>query len=274
MLRRLLLAIALCLPSFLAASHAYAACTPGGVSGFSSGSAVVGNQVVVCVNSSTASSASKSSTTKTKMTKNVSVVVAPVVVCPTSVSTTAQIVAAALLGCAIPGPSRPPTKVVVSVPKTAVNKSQAVSVSSDQAAFTPNPISIVASQSALAIGESLLLSSDAVVHERSATILGRVGYVQFVPNAYHWSSDSGWEASAPVAIATFASNGAKEIRLTVDYQASYRFSLTEPWVAIGNVSMSALAEVNVVAAPPAVQTKRAPLLVWNNCIAHPSAYRC
>lgn len=273
MLRRLLLAIVLCLPTLSAVTPANAACTVGGSSGFSSGSAVVGNQVVLCANSSgsSASSTSKTSTTKTTVTKKALTVV---VVCPTSVSTSAEIVAAALLGCPIPGPSRPPTKTVVVAPKTAVAKTQVISAASDQAAFKPNGVSIVASQLTLQIGESVVLTSDAMVHERSAAILGRIGYVQFVPSAFHWSSDSGWAASAPVVTASFDSAGAKNVRLTVDYQASYRFSLTEPWVLIGLVSAGTQAELNVITAQQAAQTKRAPLLVWSNCVVHPSAYRC
>jgi hypothetical protein len=145
----------------------------------------------------------------------------------------------------------------------------------DQAAFTPNAVSIAASKTGLTPGESALLTSNAANHERSATILGRIGYVRFVPADHSWMADDGWAASGAVAIASFSSSGIKNISLTVGYQASYRFGLSEPWVDVGVVTVSASTVLEVFqAAPPPIVVKLKPHLVWSNCEVHPSSYRC
>jgi hypothetical protein len=202
-------------------------------------------------------------------------VVAPKPVCPTSVATTAQIVAAALLGCAIPGPSKPPAVTIVAKPKATTTAVVTAASLADQAAFTPNSVAIAASKTSFSPGESTMLTSNAATHERSATILGRVGYVRFVPVDYSWMADGGWSASGAVAIASFASVGNKTVSLIVGYQASYRFRLAEPWSDVGIVTVSAATVVEVLQpAPPPVVAKLTPHLVWSNCAVHPSAYRC
>jgi len=254
---------------------AMAACTAGSSSGFSAGSAIVGNQVVLCANSSAATNSSATKTTSTKTIANTPKQVAqPKPVCPTSVATTAQIVAAALLGCPIPGPSKPPVAVVVAKPKVTTTNSAAISVASDSAAFTPNPLAINSSLSVLAIGQSAILTSDAVSHERSAVILGRVGYVKFVPSEYRWSADSGWSASGAASVVNFSTAGSKLVSLEVGYLASYRFSLTEVWQPVGTVLVHAELPLEVQAPAPPPATRLVGHLVWANCKVHPSAYRC
>lgn len=254
---------------------AFAACDPGGASGFSSGSAVVGNQVVVCANNSANSLSNSTKTSPGKITsKKPASVASKPSSCPTSVTTTAEIVAAALRGCTIPGPSRPPTKVTILPPKTIATKSQVASLSSDQAAFTPDQVAIHASQTKFHLDETVLLSSSAKVHERSAVILGRIGYVQFVPSAYRWLAENNWVLGSPVFAANFKSIGSKTVNLSVDYEASYRFSLTEPWQKIGLVTVEAQMLLEVIQAPAPLQVRSMPLLVWSSCATHPSAYRC
>ena len=275
MFKKSLLVAMLFFASITSAAPAQAACTTSSSGAFSSGSAVVGNQVVICANSSTSSTATKTNTKSTSTSAKAPTVVAPKPVCPTSVATTAQIVAAALLGCAIPGPSKPPALVVVAKPKATTTAVISAASLADQAAFTPNAVAIAASKSSLSPGESTMLTSNAQTHERSATILGRVGYVRFVPVDYSWMADGGWSASGALAIANFASVGNKSVALTVGYQASYRFGLAEPWSDVGIVTVGAATSLEVSQpAPPPVVAKLTPHLVWSNCSAHPSAYRC
>jgi hypothetical protein len=274
MFRRILIAILFAV-QLVAAGPAMAACTAGSSSGFSSGSAIVGNQVVLCANSSASANNSATKTTSTKTIVNTPKQVAqPKPVCPTTVATTEQIVAAALLGCPIPGPSKPPVAVVVAKPKVTTTNSAAISVASDSAAFTPNPLAIKSSLLVLAIGQSAILTSDAVSHERSAVILGRVGYVKFEPSEYRWSADSGWSASGAASVVNFATAGGKLVSLEVGYLASYRFSLTEVWQSVGTVLVHAELPLEVQATAPPPATHLVGHLVWGSCKVHPSTYRC
>lgn len=269
-----LLALPLLISSVLVdATAARAACTASASGAFSSGSAVVGNQVVICANSSTSNTAAKTTSNLTTTVVKTPATVVPKPVCPTSVATTAQIVAAALLGCAIPGPSKPPVAVVVTKPKATTTAVVSSASLADQAAFTPNAVTIAVSKTSLSPGESAILMSNAATHERSAAILGRVGYVRFVPVDYSWMADGGWSASGAVAIASFQGVGNKQVSLTVGYQASYRFGLADPWSPVGVVTVSAATSLEVLQPPPPA-AKLTPHLVWSNCSVHPSGYRC
>jgi hypothetical protein len=166
--------------------------------------------------------------------------------------------------------------VVVAKPKTtaATTSTATNALSSDSAAFTPNSVAINSSLSVLAIGQSAILTSDASTHERSAVILGRVGYVKFVPSEYRWSADSGWTASGAASVVNFATAGSKLVWLEVGYLASYRFALTDAWQPVGTVFASAQLTLTVQAPQPPPVTRIVGHLVWASCKVHPSNYRC
>lgn len=205
--------------------------------------------------------------------------------CPSAVATTAQIVSAALAGCKIPGPSSPPavsSKPVATVKVTdkevsGVATSNSSAVTNDQATFSANALAIQASVEVAQINEAVIFTSDAREHERAAVILGRTGYVRFEPVGFTWSGSS--EADSPIAIASFATSGTKAILLRVDYRASTRFSLSEPWQIVGQVFV--VAETRIQVAEPAKTretppplTKIVPRLVFASCETMPSTYRC
>ncbi len=204
--------------------------------------------------------------------------------CPSAVATTAQIVSAALAGCKIPGPSSPPAvsskpvatvkaadKVVTQVAKSTISAAQ-----SDQALFAPQPVAIQTSVELAEINQAVIFTSDAREHVRAAVILGKTGYVRFEPVAFAWSTSN--EPGSPIAVASFATTGTKSISLRVDYRASTRFSLSEPWQIVGQVFVVAEASIEIVepaksrGTPP--RTKVIPRLVFASCETMPSAYRC
>ena len=272
---RFLAIVAVLLSNLAVTEPAHAACTASGAGSFSAGSQIVGNQVLICANSSSSTSTAKSTTSVTSKSVTTKSIAAPKPVCPTSVSTTAQIVAAALLGCKIPGPSQPPVAIVVTKPKVATSLVMQPTSLSDQAAFSPNAVAISASKNSLTVGESSILTTDAATHERSATILGRIGYVRFVPVGFSWHSDSTFTATGAVAIASFDSVGTHAVSLKVDYAATYRFSLTEAWTAAGTVTSLASTTLQVSQTNQTMPTARlVGHLVWANCMVHASSYRC
>jgi hypothetical protein len=267
------------------AQIASAACSPKSSSAFASDSSISNNQVLVCATATQQKTSASTSTAKTTVKSTVKPL-PPEPKCLVSASTTAQIVAAALAGCKIAGPSSPPAVLpkpvaTVKVAEKIVAKTttaNSLSAQSDQAIFSPQPLAIQASTAVAQIGEALLLTSDAQDHESTAVILGRTGYVRFVPLAYSWSIATAGDS--PVAVASFAASGFKSISLQVTYKASSRFSLSEPWLPVGQVFATAETRLEIV--EPAKQpspsaTARArlkPHLVFASCETKPSTYRC
>jgi hypothetical protein len=232
----------------------------------------VANQVVLCANAeSVAVTTKRSQTTVTKSlpTKPV-VVVKPL--CPDTMVTTAQIVSAALLGCKIIGPSNPPAAVVVKKPKVA--QSSALSQQTDSAAFSPNDVTAFASLGQATVFSAILLTSNAVEHERTAIVLGRTAYVRFVPIKFDWLCEGQALGGGSIAVASFATPGQKQIDLTVSFDASYRFGLSDAWIPVGVVTRSASTQVLVTEPPKQVSQKSKPRLVWASCQKHVSNYRC
>jgi hypothetical protein len=282
----------LLLSSLLNVEAARAACSPKSANGFASDSSITDNQVLVCATATVQKSVANATSAKTSVKSTLKS--APVAKpeanmpaksnCPSAVATTAQIVAAALAGCKIPGPSSPPAvsaKPVATVKSadkvvTQVAKSNFSAAQSDQALFSPQPLAIQTSVELAEINQGVIFTSDAREHVRAAVILGKTGYVRFEPVAFAWSTSS--EPGSPVSVASFATTGTKNISLRVDYRASTRFSLAEPWQIVGQVFVVAEASIEIVepaksrGTPP--RTKVMPRLVFASCETMPSAYRC
>ena len=268
---RIVLVLALFLSQMIAVPSAQAACNAGSGSAFSAGSAVINNRVILCASTdSTTSTAKHSQTVSTKVTKPVVAVKPPV--CPSVTVTTAQIVAAALLGCKILGPSNPPAPVVVVKPK--VTNSFAQSQQTDSAAFVPTDIAIAATPSQAQVFASMLLTSNAVEHERTAVVLGRTAYVRFIPIGFGWQTEDRQINESSIAVVSFATPGQKLIDLTVSFNASYRFGLSEAWMPVGVVTRSTSTQVLVTEPAKQISAKVKPKLVWSSCRKHLSTYRC
>ncbi|MFM1973041.1 MAG: hypothetical protein RLZZ345_125 [Actinomycetota bacterium] len=260
----------------LASVPASAACLPSKGSGFASGSAISRNQVVICATQSQQNTSSTTSrpSSPTKTTTSKPAKTAPSISCAVEARTTQQIVAATLAGCSIVGPSAPPpAQVVVKPGKPATT--QLIQVNSSQSAeatLSPRVLSIAASQSVLRVGEAVVLTSDAGEHEKTAVILGRLGFVRFTPIDFEWFLEPA--QSSPVAVASFAAEGTKRVALSVAYLASARFSLVEPWVRVGSVTATAELELRVdkneAIKPPRLSAR----LVSASCEVKPSSYRC
>jgi hypothetical protein len=258
---------------------ASAACVPSTASGFATGSAVSGNQVLVCAsqtqqNSSVSTSKPVASTKTTTTSSGKPQTVNPKINCPAQVRTTEQIVAATLAGCPIVGPSAPPARVVTVKPgKPAISEPRVTSSSQNaEAALSPRSLAISASQTVLRVGEGVVLTSDAGEHEKTAVILGRLGFVRFTPVDFEWLVDG--VQRSPVAVTSFSIEGSQPISLQVVYLASTRFSLSEPWAPVGSVIASANIVLTVESVEPAKRPRLTPRLVSASCETKPSNYRC
>jgi hypothetical protein len=62
--------------------------------------------------------------------------------------------------------------------------------------------------------------------------------------------------------------------LNVGYEASYRFSLSEPWQPIGLVYSTDSVDVEVIEPVVVIERRQSPRLVFDTCLAHSSDYRC
>ena len=267
------------------AQIASAACSTKSSSAFASDSSISNNQVLVCATYTQQKTSASTSTAKTTV-KSTAKPVPPEPRCPRSASTIAQIFAAELADCKSAGPIKPPAVLpkplaTVKVTEKIVAKTttaNSIAAQSDQALFSPQPLAIQASTAVAQIGEAILLTSDAQDHESTALILGRTGYVRFVPLAYTWSIATAGDS--PVAVASFTASGFKSISLRVAYKASSRFSLSEPWLPVGQVFATAESRLEIV--EPAKQPSRSatararlkPHLVFASCETKPSTYRC
>jgi hypothetical protein len=254
---------------------AQANCITSQTHGFSASSAVSGNRVVICATESsqkaTSTNATSTTTGKSKSSGNTPALPKPI--CPTVVRTTEQILAAALAGCKIPGPSRPPASKPATPSKIESTTTNVSATSqSAQAFLEPQPLVMTASKNVLQIGESVLLTSDAAGHEKSAVILGRPGFVRFTPLSYRWSVASAQDSA--VAVAAFSSSGLKPLSLQLTYRASTRFSLSEPWVFVGLVTSTTHHQVLVIEAAQTTAPRPSPRLVKGTCESWPSSYRC
>lgn len=257
----------------LSPQAARAACSSSQVSGFSSDAIVTENRVLLCASeanqgskTSTSSSRSKTSSPKRSMTLEPN--------CTVKAITTEQIIAAALAGCSISGPSYPPSQ-SVSKPRKAVSTATTLvsaTRQNGQATLEAQPLLISASKSLFNIGESVVLTSDAVEHERSAVILGRVASVRFTPVGYRWSVED--DLGSPIAVTAFAFPGNQTISLQLSYRASSRFSSSEQWQYVGLVTARAELQVVVVESSANQQSKAIPRLVYGSCDRWPSKYRC
>lgn len=256
---------------------AVAACQTSKSSGFTANSQISDNQVLVCASANSSSSSSaKPAAPKSVPAKSAAKPAAPRLQpdCPMTVSTTEQIVAAALQGCAIPGPSKPPatpSKPVVRIVKPVLAR---VDESlQDQTLVSADAVQITASATRVAVGQGVWLSSSAISHERTALVLGRTAFVKFEPASQIWSGHQGNQDSR-IVVFNFANAGVHRITLTAGYQASYRFSLIEPWQPIGLVYSIDSVDIEVFEAVVVVERRSSPRLVFGTCVTHASDYRC
>jgi hypothetical protein len=277
---------ALLLFSSLNVQPAHAGCAPTSSSAFASDSSISNNQVLVCASATQQKTTSSTSSINSKTVSKTVSKVPPQANCPGSVTIIAQIFAATLAGCKIAGPVLPPAPppkpvATLKVAEKVSSKSsttKSLAAQSDQALFSVQPLKIQPSTELAQTGESVILTTNALEHESTASILGRIGYVRFVPVAYSWSIDSAGDS--PVAVASYSASGTKSISLRVTYRASSRFSLSEPWQPVGQVFANAETQLEIVEpakqpSPAATARARAkPRLVFASCETKPSTYRC
>lgn len=276
-MKKLTLLVLLAAQIVLPLSPAEAACTSSSTSGsVKVGSAISGGSVVICASTSSANTATAA---KTKMVAvPAKKVVAPVKVvapppCVIQVPAAAMVYGMSISGCTIVVAA--PIKVVAAKPKATTTTTTATNVTaqSDQAAFTPNPIGISSSASSGSVGQAFIFGAISGAHTRSGTILGKSAQVNFTPVSYDWSSDDGGSGSGSSFSASWGSEGAHSVSLSVGYAVSY--SIGAGWIDAGVIASSASVSVTVSAAAIPVAVKAGPpLLVSGNCKVRPGSYRC
>ncbi|MFM6966970.1 MAG: hypothetical protein ACKOWI_06400 [Rhodoluna sp.] len=228
---------------------------------------VAGGSVTLCL------STAKPSTTPSSSTKTVTSVRTPTLICPGWVTNIDLLVAAILRGCAVPrllaaAPAKP---VATSTSKTTTTIKTTNTVISDQAAFTPDGVSILTPAVDYIVGASALLTSTAATHTRTATVLGAPAQVRFVPIAYRWRLDAVAIATSAFAVMPLKTAGAHRVDLEIDYEASYRIDLASPFISVGQITVSASSDLTATAP---VLARARPHLVAGTCSTHPSSYRC
>lgn len=248
---------------------AEAACTSTKATGsIRVGSSITGGSVLVCASETQVKSVTTTKTTSSKK------LVAPKKVAPPpcviKVSSASLINDPRVPGCTYLVVA--PPKAVVYVPKPIVSKADSISTQNDQAAFTPNPVSISSSATTGTVGQVFFFSAIASAHSRSGVILGKPARVTFTPVSFDWSSDVS-NGNGVSFSSAWTSEGSHSVSLTVAFSVSY--SLGGDWIDAGLISSAAAESVTVTAAPAVAKLKAAPpLLVSANCFARPSGYGC
>ncbi len=266
-MKKIIFALIVLVPLLVHPTSAEAACTSFKTSGsVKVGSAISNGTVVVCAstNSGSTKTSAKVSTVK-KIVTPVKVVPPP---CVVKVPTAAAAYGLYLPGCQVI--VVPPVVTLKNKTTNSVTVSQ--STQNDQAAFTPNPIGISASPAIGSIGQPFFFGAMASAHSKQGKVLGKSAQVSFTPLNFEWSSEAG-DGSGSSFSTSWSSQGSQSVSLTVTYSVSY--SIGGEWIDAGQISASATASVQVVAAATPVSAPAAPpLLVSANCKDRPSTYRC
>ena len=277
------------------------ACSAGGGSGFSYSAQTSATAVTVCAKSAvdvrTVSSAKPVDTPKVttkpapKPTSKPVVKPAPappakpVVKAPPTTTLLTPIKRGVPVSLQKPKPTPKPIArpVPVAAPKAAIPASKtttATLVSSAEASFSPAALLVNVSDSEVTPGTSVGFSTNAVLHYKTGSLLGKATDVQFVPIQTNWSFGDGSSLSGVSANHAFSGFGRFEVSATVLYSVSYQISGASGWVSSGSISVSDSVAVLVsgfeaeVPAPVPVEAVSVVRLVGKNCFDNPGSFGC
>jgi hypothetical protein len=146
-----------------------------------------------------------------------------------------------------------------------------------QARFAPAPLSVSSSASDVNTGQSVTFSTDASVHFRNSTLLGKSAEVRFTPLSTNWVLVGTSSVAAAVLAHRFDGAGNFLVSARVIYGVEYRLAGSANWVPSGEITVSgsvtvSVASVDAPASTPPSQPRA--LLVSKNCLARPTAFGC
>jgi hypothetical protein len=156
------------------------------------------------------------------------------------------------------------------------------SVAIDEASFSPTALSISATGYSIALESQVSFSSNAKLHYKSATLLGKSTEVRFEPLSVRWSFGDGATVSGVSAAHAFNKTGRFSVGATVIYGVSYQISGSSDWTASGSIGLSDSIEIMVTAdsgfeAPSqSVDSEGSTRvrLVGQNCLENPGSFGC
>ena len=276
------------------------ACTAGGSSGFSYSSQTNANSVTVCAKSAvavrTVSSAkpvaapketakpAPKAPTKPVIKPAPAPPAKPVVKAPSTVALLTPIKKGVPISLQKPKPAPKPSirPAPIAAPKTiaqAPKNTTATLVSSAEASFSPAALMVTASDSEVTPGDPVGFSTNAVLHYKNGSLLGKNTDVQFLPIQTSWNFGDGSGASGNSATHGFNRIGTYIVSATVLYSVSYQIVGASAWISSGSISVTDSLSLPVVGAgeseaPPLEESVAVVRLVGKNCIDNPGSFGC
>lgn len=174
-----------------------------------------------------------------------------------------------------PAPRSTPKPTPKATPKSLVT----TKVSNAQARFTPAPVQITTSNQSPEVGEVVLVRVNAVMHFRTASLLGREAEVRFTPTENNWVFGDGAGALGSEARHSYERSGKYLLSVKVSYLAEYRFAGEAKWKESGTIVVRDSIEISVGQAPepsevPISGSPNRVLLVAKNCSGRENAFGC
>jgi outer membrane biosynthesis protein TonB len=172
-----------------------------------------------------------------------------------------------------PKPTAKPT------PKATPKSLVTTKVSNAQARFTPAPVQITTSNQSPEVGEVVLVRVNAVMHFRTASLLGREAEVRFTPTENSWVFGEGAGALGAEVRHSYERSGKYLLSVKVSYLAEYRFAGEAKWQESGTIVVRDSIEISVGQAPESAEvpisgSPNRVLLVAKNCSGRESAFGC
>jgi hypothetical protein len=166
-------------------------------------------------------------------------------------------------------------KPVSSVGKTVVS----TSVSTAEASFSPASLTISASDSYVSPGAYVSFATNAMVHYKAGTLIGKNTQVLFQPLETIWRFGDGGSAIGAAAGHNFSREGIFDVEATVSYAVSYQIAGASIWVESGSIEVSDSLSIVVTASPvnyvpTTIESGKIVRLVGKNCIQNPGTFGC
>lgn len=174
-----------------------------------------------------------------------------------------------------PVPKSTPKPTPKATPKSLVT----TKVSNAQARFTPAPVQIKTSNQNPETGEAILIQVSAVMHFRTAGLLGREAEVRFTPTENSWVFGDGAGALGSEVRHSYERSGKYLLSVKVSYLAEYRFAGEVKWQESGTIVVRDSIEISVGQAPESAEvpisgSPNRVLLVVKNCSGRENAFGC
>jgi hypothetical protein len=129
------------------------------------------------------------------------------------------------------------------------------------------------------VGEVIFVRVNAVMHFRTASLLGREAEVRFTPTETAWVFGDGAGVLGSEARHSYERSGKYLLSVKLAYLAEYRFAGEATWQESGTIVVRDSIEISVgqalgTAEVPSSGSPNRVLLVAKNCSVRPSAFGC